>query len=211
MAQQTRAAGKVTGTAAGGDNPATDGDRSAQPTAERALTAFGDPYLRYIEKTHAYYRRKGTGADYIYAHHTDGPFTPLRKPLAKSRLMLVTSAGLEIVPEGGPVPVPFKGINVGPKDLVEVFDIPGDLPKERLVYVTGAHNRAESPMTDIDAFFPLTAVRALQREGRVGSLARNFLRIRPAYSQRKTRELDAPEVLRRALALGVDVALLVPV
>ena len=186
---------------------------TALPTQQEPAprTAYGHPYVRYIEKTHAYYRRKGSGEDYRYAHHSDGPFTPLTKPLAQSRLVLISSAGMEIIPEGGPAPVPFKGINVGPKDAVEVFDIPSDLPKERLIYVTGAHNRAESPMTDIDAFFPITHVRALQREGAIGGLTRDFLRIRPAYSQRKTRELDAPEVLRRCRALGAEVALLVPV
>lgn len=177
-----------------------------------ALTAFGHPYIRYIDKTHAYYQRKRPGGeDYRYAVHTSGPFTALKKPLAESRLVLISTAGMEIVPEGGPAPVPFKGINMGPKDAVEVFDIPSDLPKQRLVYVTGSHNRAESAMTDIDAFFPITSLRALQREGRIGSLARNFLRIRPAYSQRKSLELDAPEVLSRCRAMGVDVALLVPV
>jgi hypothetical protein len=165
----------------------------------------------YIEKTREYYRRKGFQEVYRYAHHEDGPLTPLRKPLAQSRLVLISSAGIEVAPLEGARPVPFRSANVGPKDQVEVFDIPSDTPAERLVYVTGAHNRQESAMLDIDAFFPTTRLRELRDEGRIGSLAPQYLRIRPAYSQRKTLELDAPEVLRRCRAMDVDVALLVPV
>ena len=67
----------------------------------------------YIEKTQQYYLRKGKTDVYRYAHNRDGPFQPLLKPLAESRLMLVSSAGFAIVPDDGPAPVPFKGINIG--------------------------------------------------------------------------------------------------
>ena len=167
--------------------------------------------IRYIEKTHEYYFRKGNTEAYRYAKNEDGPFTPLRKPLAESRLILVGSAGIDIVPDDGPVPKPFKGRNIGPKDEAEVFIIPSDIPKEKLIYLTGSHNHQESGMQDIDAFYPVTRLRELRDEGRIGSLADWHLRIRPCYSQRKTRELDAPEVLRRCREQAVDVALLVPV
>ena len=169
----------------------------------------------YIEKTHQYYLRKGKSDVYRYAHHTDGPFQPLLKPLADSRLMLISSAGFVVLPDDGPAnqpaPEPFKGINIGEKDKVEVFGVPSDLPATKLKYLTGAHNRAESPMSDPDAFFPTTRLREFREAGRIGGLAAEYLRIRPCYSQRKTRELDAPEVLRRCRAEGVDVALLAPV
>ena len=121
------------------------------------------------------------------------------------------SAGIEIVPDDGPPPVPFPGRNLGDKDQVEVFPIPSGIPKEKLIYVTGAHSRAESEMLDIDAFFPVTRLRELRDAGRIGGLAAHHLRIKPCYSQRKTRELDAPEVLRQCREQAVDVALLVPV
>ncbi len=124
---------------------------------------------------------------------------------------MVSSAAVEIVPDDGPVPVPFKGPNIGAKDKAEVFAIPSDTPKEKLRYVTGAHNRRENEMLDIDAFFPVTRLRELVAEGVIGDLAPNHLRIRPSYSQRKTRELDAPEVLRLCREQAVDVALCVPI
>jgi hypothetical protein len=167
--------------------------------------------IAYIEKTHAYYRRKGGTNDYRYAEHTDGPFQRPLKPVAESRLVLISSAGFVVVPPGAPEPERYRGINIGDKDAVEVFDVPSDTPAERIRYLTGAHNRQDSPMTDPDAWFPVTRLRELRDAGRVGSLAPNYLRIRPCYSQRKTHELDAPEVLRRCRAMGVDVALLAPI
>ena len=92
-----------------------------------------------------------------------------------------------------------------------MFVIPSDIPKEKLIYLTGSHNHQESGMQDIDAFYPVTRLRELRDEGRIGSLADWHLRIRPCYSQRKTQELDAPEVLRRCREQEVDVALMVPV
>ena len=167
--------------------------------------------VNYIEKTQQYYIRKGYDNVYQYAHNEDGPFTPLKKPVNESRLMMISSAGMEFIPEDGPAPEPYKGINIGEKDNVEVFPIPSDFPKEKLAYITGAHNRAESGMPDIDAFFPVTRLRELQAAGAIGSLAQNFLRIRPCYSTSKTLKLDAPEVLRQCREDKVDVALLVPV
>lgn len=169
------------------------------------------PAIRYIERTHAYYRRKGGTNDYRYAHFEDGPFQRPLKPVAESRLVLISSAGFVVVPDDAPPPAPYRGINIGEKDRVEVFDIPSATPADRIHYVTGAHNRRDSPMDDPDAFFPVTRLRELQAAGRIGGLAENFLRIRPCYSQRKTRELDAPEVLRRCRAQGVDVALFAPI
>lgn len=168
-------------------------------------------YVPYIEKTHAYYRRKGYDEPYRYAENDTGVFTPLRRPLAESRLVLISSAGIEIVPDDGPAPQPYPSRNIGDKTKAEVTGIPSDLPADKLVYVTGAHNHQESDMRDPDAFFPATRLRELAGEGRIGSLAPEHLRMRPAYSQRKTRELDAPEVLRRCREQAVDVALLVPI
>jgi hypothetical protein len=167
--------------------------------------------IAHIEKTHAYYRRKGGTNDYRYAHHTDGPFQRPVKAVAEFRLVLISSAGFVVVPPGAPEPERYRGINIGDKDAVEVFDVPSNTPTERIQYVTGAHNWQDSPMTDADAWFPVTRLRELRDAGRIGSLTPSYLRIRPCYSRRNTRELDAPEVLRRCRAMGVAVALFAPI
>ena len=99
--------------------------------------------IDYIERTCDYYMRKGFGDAYRYAHHDDGPFTRLHKPLAESRLVLVSSAGIEIVPDDGPPPEAFKGPNTSSAKVAEVFQVPSDIPAAKLKYITGAHNRAD--------------------------------------------------------------------
>ena len=66
-------------------------------------------------------------------------------------------------------------------------------------------------MSDVNTYFPLTRLREFQAEGVLGSLATDFFRLKENYSQRKTMEVDAPEVLRRCREDDVDVALLTPV
>ena len=41
--------------------------------------------IRYIEKTHEYYRGLGYDKTYNYAYNEDIPFTRLKKPLSKCR------------------------------------------------------------------------------------------------------------------------------
>ena len=102
------------------------------------------------------------------------------------------------------------GSNVGSYDL-EVFPVPSDTPEERIFYVAANHDRAQSDMSDLNAYFPLARLREFRDAGVLGGLAANFYRLRENYSQQKTLETDAPVVARRCLAEGVDVALMAPV
>ena len=63
---------------------------------------------------------------------------------------------------------------------------------------------------DVESFLPLRSLAAYAAAGRIGSVAERFHGIPTDYSQRRTHEEDAPEVLRRCMEDGVDVALLVP-
>ena len=51
----------------------------------------------------------------------------------------------------------------------------------------------------------------LVRGGRIGALARRFHCAPTEYSQRRTRQTDAPEILKRCREDGADIALLVPI
>ena len=42
-------------------------------------------FIRYIEKTHEYYRSQGYDKTYNYAYNEDIPFVPLKKPLSECR------------------------------------------------------------------------------------------------------------------------------
>ena len=57
--------------------------------------------IDYIERTHEYYRAQGYEKEYHYARNEDIPFTPLKKPLAESRVTLVTTASFILLDEEG--------------------------------------------------------------------------------------------------------------
>ena len=171
-------------------------------------------FVPYIEKTRDYYRKEGYSEPYRWAHFDSAPFTPLKKPLSECRVALISTAGFEIIPEGGFSDEELrelrKGTNTGTYAL-EVFSVPSDTRKERILFVKENHDRAQSDMSDADAFFPVTRLREFRDEGVLGSLASDYFRVQLNYSQRKVMEVDAPEVLRRCRADAVDVALLSPV
>jgi hypothetical protein len=166
------------------------------------------PYVRYIDKTREYYRQQGYPAAYKWAHFTDGPFAPLRKPIAQCRVMLVSTASLVILDEQGR---PTERPQVLGTNALEVFPVPSELPVARLRSTSVDHDRFQTDMADPDAFFPLTRLRELAAAGEIGSLAGEALRLLPNYSHRKVLTVDAPEVLRRARADAVDAVLLTPV
>lgn len=172
-------------------------------------------YVRYIDKTRDYYAKLGHEKAYGWAYNETAPFTPLAKPLSESRVTLISTAGFTLVPEEGysgeeMARLRSGGSNMGSYDL-EVWPIPSDLPEERILYIVGNHDRSQSDMADPNTFFPITRLREFQAEGVLGSLSRDFFRLKENYSQRKTLEVDAPEVLRRCREDNVDVALLTPV
>jgi len=66
-------------------------------------------------------------------------------------------------------------------------------------------------LDDPNAYFPLQRLHEAAAGGRIGKVAADCLGVYNAYSQRKTSERDAPEVLAHCRAMAVDVAILVPV
>ncbi len=165
-------------------------------------------HVHYIDKTRDYYHREGYKREYRWASYEDGPFTPLGKPVAESRLMLVSTASIVKLDAAGQ---PLEQGQVIGTNALEVFPVAADWPTERLRSTSEDHDRFQTDMADVDAYFPTTRLRELAAEGVIGALASQHLRLVPNYSQRKTLTVDAPEVLRIAQAEGVDVALLTPV
>ena len=63
---------------------------------------------------------------------------------------------------------------------------------------------------DLDTYLPLNSLHWLQQSGRIGKVSPRFYGVPTNYSQRQTRESDAPEILGWCREDGVDVAILVP-
>ena len=172
-------------------------------------------YVRYIDRTREYYGSHGYEEVYSWASNPGAPFTPLAKPLSDSRVTLISTAGFRVAPpenfsEEEIRHLKSDGSNIGSYQL-EVWPVPSDTAEERIVYVVANHDRAQSNMDDPNAYFPVTRLREFRDEGLLGGLAENFYRLKENYSQRKTLDLDGPEVLRLCKLEGVDVALFSPV
>jgi D-proline reductase (dithiol) PrdB len=158
-------------------------------------------HVRYIDKTREYYRSLGYETPYRWAHFDQIPFTPLTRPLAECRVAVVTSSEVVVRDEPG-----------GPDDLArEVYSLPAALAVERLVSRKDSYDRHATTLRDVDAFLPLTRLRELAAEGRVGGLASRFHVVYSEYSQGKTMEVDAPEILRRCREDGADAVLVIAI
>ena len=155
-------------------------------------------FVSYIDKSREYYLAQGFANPYRWAYFDEVAFTPLRKPVAASRLTLITTAS------------EVRDAGAGPRLRKRVFSMPSDSPPERLYTADLEWDKEATHTEDLDSFFPVHRLQELVREGKVGSLAPRCHGVPTEYSQRRTREEDAPEVLRLCREDGVDAAILVP-
>ena len=162
-------------------------------------------YISYIDRSREYYLAQGFGNPYRWPHFQDVPFTRLARPLAQSRVALVTTArDRRRQPQGAGGPD-------GPIDpLKTVYASPIDPDPDTDVSHLGYDTKNVS-VEDPNSYLPVARVREFVKDGRIGSLASCFYGVPSTRSQRRTIEHDAPELLRRCREDGVDVALLVPV
>jgi len=166
------------------------------------MTVPSSPPIPYMARTRAYYLALGYNNPYVWARHDDAPFTPLKKPLAKTRLTLVTTAA-PFQPDkgnqgpGAPYNAALKFYTVYSGDTRRDHDL-------RIAHV--AIDRQHTSMEDSGVWFPLPLLRRWAGEGRF-LLAPRFHGFPTNRSQRQTMEVDAPELLARCQADGVDAAL----
>ena len=156
------------------------------------MTQADEP-VRYIERTRKYYRALGYAKDYAWAQHDEVPFARLAKPLSASRIALITTAS----------PADFKGIK-------QVWSGPVSPPPARLVTANLAWDKESTHTDDRESFLPIEAASKLAAEGVFAGLTARFHGVPTEYSQRKTTEEDAPQVLRRLRDDGADAAILCP-
>ncbi len=158
-------------------------------------------FVSYIDRTREYYVAQGYGKPYAWARHQDAPFTPLPKPLAECRVGLVTTSSLW---QGQEV---VDGVLRGAK---QVYSAPTDPLPERLFTDDLSWDKESTHTDDVPSFLPIPQLRHFASQGRIGSLAPRFHGVPTDYSQRRTIETDAPEILARLHEDQVDVALLIP-
>ena len=164
-----------------------------------------DVPIAYIERTCEWYLALGYGNPYVWAHYTDAPFQPLKKPLSRSRVALITTAAPYQPGKGD------QGPGAAYNATAKFFSVySGDTSVDhdlRIAHV--AIDRKHTRMEDSGSWFPLPALRRLAASGRV-QLASRFHGAPTHRSQRHTLYTDAPEILARCVEDGADAALLVP-
>ncbi len=161
-------------------------------------------YVRYIDKTREYYLSQGYDKPYKWAHFEEAPFAGLKKPLAECRATIVSTSGITYR---------LDDADDAPHATLtdSVYSIDTDVPKDRLFTNIGHFDSHETTLEDVDTFYPVTHLQNLVAEGRLDSLAPRCHGVLNSYSQRRTLEIDAPEVLRRCREDQVDIAFMVPV
>jgi len=160
------------------------------------MAAPDDAPIGYMERTWHYYRALGYPSDYVWATFDDVPFARLDKPLSATRVALVTTAS------------PLDLANRDADGARRVWSAPVAPPPDALFTSNLAWDKESTHTDDRASYLPIEAVSALADEGVVGGIARRFHGVPTEYSQRKTIEQDAPDVLARIREDGADAALL---
>ncbi|HEY3291840.1 MAG TPA: glycine/sarcosine/betaine reductase selenoprotein B family protein [Anaerolineae bacterium] len=150
--------------------------------------------------------------------YSDGPFTPLRKPLSESKVALFTSSGHFVE---GHDPEPFGVSNMTQREAVERIDeftksepvlsvIPADTPIDQLRVRHGGYD-IRAAQIDPNVTFPLERMRELADEKRFGELDSNAYSFVGACAQTPLLKKSAPEWASHLKARNVEAAVLVPV
>jgi D-proline reductase (dithiol) PrdB len=165
-----------------------------------------DAPIPYMARTREYYQAIGYTTPYRWAHYVDAPFQPLRKPLARCRVAIVTTAAPYDPAKGDQGP--GAKYNGGAK-FYSVYD--GDASKTHDLRISHiAYDRLHTSADDSGTWFPLPQLQRLASERRIGDVAPRFFGAPTNRSHRVTLETDAPEILARCRADQVDAAVLVP-
>lgn len=166
------------------------------------MAALPNDPVDYIAVTRDTYAQLGY-SEYRWADNREdaAPFTQPNKPLAESKVVLLASGGVYAVGDVG-----FTH-----KDDTTFREIPMDSPTNQLRVTHFAYDET-SAKRDVNAVFPIDALRAMAANGDIGELADVGLTFMGGiYSQRRLGETLVPALVERVKELEADIALLVPV
>ena len=134
------------------------------------------------------------------------PCAPMRKPLAASRLAIITTAALHLADQP-----PFDERITGGDTSYRVIPADADVAALRESHRSDTFDH-EGIRSDPNLALPLDRVRELVTERRIGALAaRNLSFMGSITAPGRLVNASAPEAARLLVEDGVDAALLVPV
>jgi D-proline reductase (dithiol) PrdB len=140
-----------------------------------------------------------------FVEGAETPWAPLRKPLARATIALLTTAGVHLRSQP---PFDMDDPDGDPSFRI----IPADAGKDELV-ITHKYYDHSAADRDINVVLPLDRMREFQAEGRIGRVAPfayGFMGHVDGRLLRPLREETAPAVARRLQEDGVDAAILTP-
>jgi D-proline reductase (dithiol) PrdB len=176
------------------------------PEERLGFTSDDDVPIPYMARTREYYAAIGYTTPYRWAHYVGAPFQPLRKPISRSRLTIITTAAPFDPTKGDQEP--GAKYNGGAK-FYTVYD--GDTSKPQDLRISHiAYDRMHTSAEDSGTWFPLPQLKRLAAEKQIGEVGPRFFGAPTNRSQRVTIETDAPEILARCKEDRIDAAVLVP-
>ncbi len=165
-----------------------------------------DAPIPYMARTREYYKAIGYTTPYRWAHYLDAPFAALAKPLAHSRIAIITTAAPYQPDKGDQGPgAAYNGSAKFYQAYAQSTDAPHDTRISHIGY-----DRKHTAATDENAWFPLPALKRAAAAGRIGDVAPRFFGAPTNRSHRVTVETDAPDLLARCQADAIDAVLVVP-
>lgn len=153
---------------------------------------------QYIPMTREFY---SDFTPYRWTENPSAPWTPLRKPVAESRVALIGSGGVYYRGQ-----VPFK---YGRDDL-SFREIPLDAAPGDLMINHYAYNKT-SARADVNVVYPLERFRELEQEGTIGRLVLALTFMGALFKRSGAVAELFPAMVERVKAAQPDVAFLVPV
>jgi hypothetical protein len=158
-----------------------------------------DATIGYMERTRLYYRALGYANDYVWSHYDDVPFAHLSRPLAESRIGVVTTSS------------PGDRTNRDKAGRKHVWSGAVAPPPETWFTDDLAWDKESTHMRDRESFLPLATLAGLAGEGLFAGLTPHFHGVPTDYSQRRTLDEDAPALLNLLRDERADGVLLFPI
>ncbi|MFH1078810.1 MAG: hypothetical protein V1766_00875 [Pseudomonadota bacterium] len=155
-------------------------------------------FVSYMDRSREYYAAQGYAKPYEWPHYDEVPFASLRRPLSECRVGLVTTAGRP-KPEGG-IEAMFY--------VRELYAGQTNPPPIRLFTGDLSWDKEATHTEDIDSFMPVNRLAEYAAEGRIASVSPRFYGVPTDYSQARTLERCAPQILAWCLEDGLDAVLL---
>ena len=155
-------------------------------------------FVSYIDRSRDYYAAQGYDKPYAWPCHDTVFFTPLKKPLPRCRVGLVTTAG-KPKPSDPMAAMMYKR---------EMYAEPAVPPPSSLYTDDLFWDKKATHTRDVDSFFPINHLAQYARDGRIGSASPRFYCAPTDYSQARTIDRYGPQILTWCREDGVDAVIL---